>query len=185
MEVFNQLESRITRLERLLQRDKEDNDPEKAASLVQSIEEIRERVSQATTAHESINKSMEQLQNPLLSVTRKPSAQNVLSTNAKMHFIKILADKMENMAHQLEAVQKMAPVLDSEHIRNATSMTSQANSLAADQRAIEMDIREFCSEAEQVQRNYMAFVNVMSRCFVHWDDRISKLEESMLSPREE
>uniref|UniRef100_A0A5S6Q6R8 Uncharacterized protein n=1 Tax=Trichuris muris TaxID=70415 RepID=A0A5S6Q6R8_TRIMR len=184
MELLDKLEARISRLEKLLQRRKTYKEQETHPSLLRSIAEVADKVSHAAANYKSINQAMGQLQSPLMLMIQNWGIQSMLSTKAKMELINLLEKKMENMAEQLADIERMSSVLDSEHIRNAPSLSDKADAVASSQRVVGFNILEYSSEAERIEHNYLAFVNVTSRCFVHWDEQIAKLEESRLTAPE-
>ncbi|CAH1263136.1 Hypp2633 [Branchiostoma lanceolatum] len=171
------LEARLQRLEEAVYAEEVEQRPEPAVETLANFQSLvgislegYDRIKQAWRKLEDIEKFLDPAFVDRLTLPDTAKAEIVLSAEKDI----------KTLAAQLEELQKMKDVFDSEHVRATANYTSQLHSLAQ----VHIDQQEqaevLTDDVRRMLSEYNRLVDLMSKQFVLWDETLTKYETANL-----
>lgn len=171
------LEERLRRLEEAITGNANINELG-TSKLAEAIDELNNRINIALTGRERIQSLIKRIpeMNSLLDSRIYDDDDHVLDATVKMNIILAEEQCIEDITTQLEKIDEMKSVLDSEHIKHVPNMTEKLTQLKLIQLSQKEEADSISNEVRDLLESYNNTILTTSQLFSKWDTIVTKAE---------
>ncbi|XP_060062748.1 dynactin subunit 3-like [Ylistrum balloti] len=178
---LDQLESRITSLERLVfgTSDKDALYPK----CIDSLHNVQTKTSTAVQGKKRISQAYNKLVDIQQYLDPSYTDEMTVSDSAKADTLIADEDFIRQQTLRLETMETLSDCINSEHMKALPKNTSKFQELSRAQLSQQDKAAEITDEVRNILSAYNNIVSMASKQFVQWDEILTKLEMAKLSKK--
>ncbi|XP_011155871.1 uncharacterized protein LOC105193174 [Solenopsis invicta] len=151
------------------------DDPTPSNPIVDQLIDINSLISSALSGREKPNAVIKRL--PELNSYLEPTSEDVdMPASAKAQLLLTMESEIMENHKLLAKVQELAPVLESERIRNAPELNNKLNKISLTYLEAYEDSKELSTDVHELLSKYNAVINSISESLIILDNAVTAAE---------
>uniref|UniRef100_T1JJY4 Dynactin subunit 3 n=1 Tax=Strigamia maritima TaxID=126957 RepID=T1JJY4_STRMM len=143
---------------------------------VDRVAYFNNRLNSAITGRDKITNMLKKLDNIEKYLDPEYVDCLTLPDDAKLQLITAQEKIITDTVARLEEIEKLKPVLNSEHIKNTPNLSNELLRLSEIEIKQQEEVNSLCSEVEPLVASYNSIIQTLTKQFIQWDDLTTKLE---------